>query len=208
MGENPFFEINTELIPLLLEVMENKDQDTLLHSSRVQKILNDWAPQLVLYDVIKSEDIPVLWVAAMLHDIGKIFVKDDILISDKKLNKIEYDHIRNHPSRGYNLLRQFDMPQSILDTVLHHHERWDGRMTGKFPGYPDGLKGRDIPLFARIVAVADTFDALISERPYKKPILPDKAKLIIHSNAGKQFDPALVDIFLHSHQADKRPFPG
>ncbi len=187
--------ISAYIIPTLIEIMENKDQVTLLHSSRVQRLVDLMIPGLIENRIIKESEIPFLWVASIVHDIGKIFVEDKILESDKKLDKFEYKIIRDHPARGYNMLKEFNLPTKILLAVRHHHERWDGKKVGRYPGYPDGLKGKEIPIYARIICVADAFDAMVSERPYKKPYPIDKALNIIQKASSKQFDPEIVNIF-------------
>ncbi len=189
---------HTYIIPFLLEIMERKDQETLKHSSRVQRIVNDLIPVLLKKEIIKEDDVPLLWVSAILHDIGKIFVDDLILESPKKLDHHEYETIKYHPVRGYRLLKQLDLPEEILLAIKHHHERWDGKTSGKYPGYPDGLKGERIPLFARIISVADAYDAMTGGRPYKPPMPPEKALKIIEENAGKQFDPIIAKIFVEA----------
>ena len=196
LGE-PFI-LDGYVLPMLLEIMDNKDQVTMIHSSRVQRIIDIWIPELINEKIIKKEDIAKLWVSAILHDIGKIFVIDDILESKNKLNKKEYDHIRYHPLRGFHLAEQLDLPNEILMAIRHHHERWDGRTDSKtrFPGYPDGLKGEEIPLFARIIGIADACDAMISERHYKDTRPIEKTLQIIKNNAGTQFDPILAKNFV------------
>ncbi|MBN1899184.1 MAG: HD domain-containing protein [Spirochaetes bacterium] len=195
-NHNIYAGLHEHIIPTLIEIMENKDQVTLLHSSRVQRLIDIMIPRLIQEKIIGQDEIPLLWVAAIVHDIGKIFVEDKILESENKLDKFEYRIIRFHPVRGYHLLKEFDLPKKILLAVRHHHERWDGKTHGRYPGYPDGLKGKQIPLYARIISLADAYDAMVSERPYKKRYLPVKALQIIQKAAGRQFDPKLVKIFV------------
>lgn len=195
-------DMNAFVIPLLLEIMENKDQVTLLHSSRVQRIVHLLIPELIKEKIITKNEIPQLWVSAILHDIGKIFVKDEVLESEKILNLEDYNHIKNHPLRGYHLIKQFNLPRKIVNAVKHHHERWDGQRTGKYPGYPDGLKGEKIPLFARIIGIADAFDAMSFGRPYKEAVPFETVIKIIKENAGKQFDPQLAEIFVRTIKKD------
>lgn len=194
--KDDFGGISAYVIPTLLEIMENKDQITLLHSSRVQRLIDLMIPELIKQKIISKNEIPYLWVAAIVHDIGKIFVEDKILESNKKLDKFEYKIIRFHPVRGYHLLKELELPKKILLAVRHHHERWDGKTRGRYPGYPDGLSGKKIPLYARIISVADAYDAMVSHRPYKKPLPPEKALNIIKKASGKQFDPQIAKIFI------------
>lgn len=196
--------LNAYIIPMLIEIMENKDQVTLLHSSRVQRIVNTLIPELINHNIIKKDEVPYLWVAAILHDIGKIFVEDKILLSGKRLDLDEYKNVRYHPIRGFKLVNQLDLPESIVLTIRNHHERWDGKTSGKFPGYPDGLKGEKIPLYARIICIADAFDAMVSMRPYKKSSSIEKALQTIKHNSGKQFDPTLVNVFIKTMRESYR----
>ncbi len=130
--------------------------------------------------------------AAPMHDIGKIGIPDQILLKPGRLTADEFEVMKNHPMIGYKILKE--SPSSILNQgaqiALGHHEKYDGS------GYPQGLKGNDIPLEARIVAVADVFDALTSVRPYKKSWANDDALSYLTANRGKHFDPACVDAFL------------
>jgi len=194
-AEQEIFVLDATILPMLLEIMENKDQLTMQHSSHVQRILDIWVPELIKSKIIKEEEVADLWVSAILHDVGKIFIIGRILESKKKLNKIEFAHIRSHPIRGYHLVMQLNLPKNILEAIRHHHERWDGRTNVRFPGYPNGLKGDKIPLYARIIGIADAFDAMISERCYRKAISVEKALKKIEENAGTQFDPKLSKIF-------------
>lgn len=205
-------DLHANIIPQLLELMDRKDPETTLHSSRVQKIIDDVIPELIRRRIIRRDDQALLWVSAILHDIGKLFIRDEVLGSPRTLTETEYAHIRDHPLRGYNLLRQMGLPQPVLDVVRHHHERWDGRKTGRFPAYPDGLKGRRIPLFARIVALADTYDALVCDRPYRKGLSATQARAVIRRNLGTQFDPSIGRTFLKAlerlEQTSRGPMDG
>jgi HD-GYP domain-containing protein (c-di-GMP phosphodiesterase class II) len=203
-SEEDLAELSALVIPGLIELMDLKDQDTIRHSSRVQKLVSDFIPVLISKKILRANDEALLWVSAILHDMGKLFILDSILGSPRTLNETEYEHVRGHPGRGHNLLHQVGLPREILGAVRHHHERWDGRRKGRFPGYPDGLKSRTIPLFARIISLADTYDALISERPYKKPLTPSQARAVIRKNLGRQFDPRLGRLFLAKIARDER----
>ncbi|MDD5438948.1 MAG: HD-GYP domain-containing protein, partial [Candidatus Omnitrophica bacterium] len=128
--------------------------------------------------------------ASMLHDLGKVGISEDILTKPGKLTDEEFAKIKAHPQIGADIIRPIQFMHDIIPFILHHHERWDGT------GYPSGLEGREIPLGARIIAVADSFQALISDRPYRKAYPEDEAIGMIGEEAGKQFDPAMVKIFL------------
>lgn len=194
---------DTLAIPILLEIMYNKDPETSQHSSRVQRTIDEFIPILVKNRIIKEEDVAALWTAAILHDIGKLFVEDEILECPRRLDDKEYLKIKSHPERGFKLLKSLDIPDNIKLAVKHHHERWDGRKDALFPAYPDGLKGRDIPLFARIISLADTYDALVSRRRYKDPITHSTALQIVENNAGTQFDPTLTMLFVETMQENE-----
>ena len=160
--------MKSNIIPTILSVMEQKDQLTMVHLSKVQQFINMMIPTLTQKNIISEDDISDLWTSAILHDVGKIFIDSGLLKSSKKLDKEEMKILHSHSLKGYNFLKQTNLPDKILGAVKHHHERWDGKQTGEYPGYPDGLKGFDIPLYARIIQVADAFDAMTSYRRYKK----------------------------------------
>jgi HD-GYP domain-containing protein (c-di-GMP phosphodiesterase class II) len=126
----------------------------------------------------------------LLHDIGKLGVPDQILLKEGALEADDLEIMKQHPVHAYNLLFPIAYLRPALDIPHHHHERWDGS------GYPDGLKGTDIPLAARIFAVVDVWDALISDRPYRKAWSRQKAIRYIREQAGMQFDPSIVDAFM------------
>lgn len=127
--------------------------------------------------------------AGLLHDIGKIAVDNNVLNKPGKLTDAEYEMIKRHPEIGYHILKSADEYTSISDYVLAHHERWDGT------GYPRGLKGKEIPLAARIISVADVYEAMISERTYKEAISKEEAFNELRRCAGTQFDPDIVQVF-------------
>jgi len=127
---------------------------------------------------------------SLLHDIGKMGVPDRILLKPDKLTEEEWIIMREHPVHAYNLLSRIEFLRPALNIPHYHHERWDGC------GYPDGLKGQQIPLEARVFAVIDVFDALISDRPYRPGWPRDKAIRYIGEQSGSHFDPKVVDAFL------------
>jgi diguanylate cyclase (GGDEF)-like protein/PAS domain S-box-containing protein len=139
---------------------------------------------------LPNDDVRELKLAGMLHDIGKITVPDAILSKPGKLDADEYEAIKNHASRGYQILRAADEYSDLAIYCLTHHERYDGS------GYPSGLKGEKIPLFSRIIAVADAFEAMTSRRPYRQPFTFEVAAAELSAHRGTQFDPKIVDVFL------------
>jgi putative nucleotidyltransferase with HDIG domain len=136
-----------------------------------------------------------------LHDCGKIGVPEAILNHPGSLGEREMAVIRNHPQWGAEVARQAGLPRAVIEIVLCHHERWDGK------GYPAGVAGERIPLEARIVAVADTFDAMTSDRPYRKALAPGIAREAIANAAGTQLDPRFVSRFLEALDSRTIPFP-
>ncbi len=131
----------------------------------------------------------MLRLGALLHDVGKLSVPPAVLLKSGPLTEIEFVQVRRHPAAGVRMLRSLGAPREILPTVLHHHERWDGA------GYPRGRVGERIPLEARILAVADSFDAMTSTRPYRAPKPAPDALDELRRCAGSQFDPILVGAF-------------
>jgi len=128
--------------------------------------------------------------AARLHDLGKIGISDRILLKKSKLTKSEFDEIKGHTQIGADILRPLHFFHDIIPAILHHHERWDGE------GYPHGLSQEEIPIGARIVALADVYQALISDRPYREAFSKTRAIKLIRQGSGTQFDPKIVDTFL------------
>jgi len=138
--------------------------------------------------------------AASVHDLGKICIPDSILLKPVSLDKQEIELIRMHPLFGVQILKRSivgEASREVLTAVKHHHERWDGL------GYPCGLKGKDIPFAARVLAVADVFDAMTSFRPYRTSLSMQEALEELQRNSGKQFDPEVVAAFLEMMKASK-----
>lgn len=139
------------------------------------------------------QELDLLKKSALLHDIGKIGVRDSVLLKDGKLSDEEFAQIKWHPVLGENILLRIEPPEAmapLLPGVRSHHERYDGK------GYPDGLAGLSIPLFGRIIAVADAFDAMTSDRPYRKGMSVEKALKILHDGKGTQWDPEFAQLFI------------
>ena len=184
---------NVAAIRSLAAAVDARDRYTFGHSERVTRYALLLGEELSL----GSETIDELKVAALLHDLGKIGIPDSVLNKEGSLTQKEREIIREHPSVGGNILKRAPQLDTIIPAVLFHHERWDGA------GYPDGLSGESIPLFARILAVADAFDAMTSDRPYRDAMTLDAALLELQANAGKQFDPLLAEAFVRKLSEDQ-----
>jgi len=176
-----------------VETIEARDPYTKQHSTRV----THYAVSVAKAMGCSQEEIDVLNVSGNLHDIGKIGIPDNILLKPGRLTDAEYEIIKRHPSIGSNIIGHFNMWKDEQKIVKHHHERWDGR------GYPDGLKGEEIPFLSRILSVADVYDALTSDRSYRKRMPDDVVIGIIRENTGCQFDPKVVDVFLKLYEQEK-----
>jgi HD-GYP domain-containing protein (c-di-GMP phosphodiesterase class II) len=139
---------------------------------------------------LPKDEVESVKQAAILHDLGKIGISERILLKKSKLTRREFDEIKKHPQIAADIIRPIHFLHKIIPLVLHHHERWDGK------GYPSGLKGEEIVIGARIIAIADIYQALISNRPYRKAYGQNEAIDIIKDGSGSQFDPKIVEVFL------------
>lgn len=187
----------------LVRAMEAKDPYTRQHSRRVTNLAVLTAEIMGL----ELHQIESLKFAGYLHDIGKIGIKDHILLKETRLTPAEYQEIKRHPAIGESIIRAMDLSQDERHIVRHHHERWDGQ------GYPDRLSGKEIPLLARVVAVADAYDAMTSDRSYRASRSVEQAATELQECAGSQFDPMVVEGFLqmlnHNHwEAEPEAPPG
>jgi HD-GYP domain-containing protein (c-di-GMP phosphodiesterase class II) len=184
--------INT--IKSLVSAVEARDPYTRGHSEKVTKFCLDIADSISL----SKDDRLLLSFCGRLHDIGKIAVPDSILNKRTGLTPAERAEIQMHPLKGVEILSNLKFLENGIPVVRNHHERYDGR------GYPDGLKGHDIPLLARIIGCADAFDAMTSDRAYRRGMEMDKAIRELKVNKGRQFDPDILDAFLYSLTASPR----
>lgn len=175
-----------ETIETLRFTVEAKDTYTRGHSDRV----SEYSVLLGKHLGLSDDDIHLLRVGGLFHDIGKIGVPDSILLKTSKLTDDEYSEIKNHPKIGAQILSNATIFEKAIPIVKHHHERYDGF------GYPEKLSGEDIPYLARIAAVADSFDAMTSRRTYRDSMPMDIVKGEIEKNKGSQFDPNIADKFL------------
>src|SRR6266446_9448572 len=169
----------------LATAIDAKDQTTHCHVRRVQVYAGGMGQVFGL----SEQEIAALKSGALLHDIGKLAVPDHILNKPGKLTPAEFEKMKLHAPVGADILSAIDFPYPVVPIVRHHHENWDGT------GYPTGIKGTDIPIGARILAVVDCFDALTSDRPYRPRLSDDEALRILFQRRGSMYDPLVVDTF-------------
>jgi len=175
-----------ETIRALAAAIDAKDPYTKGHSERVAQTSVALAQELNLHE----REIDNLEYAALLHDIGKIGIDESILGKDDDLNEEEFKRIKEHTITGAKIIEPVEFLKDSYKAIYHHHERYDG------DGYPDGLKEKEIPVSARIIAVADAYDAMGSDRPYRKRLSPDKIMKELKEQSGKQFDPEVVKVLI------------
>jgi putative nucleotidyltransferase with HDIG domain len=179
-------EANRQALFGLAEAIEAKDPYTKGHCGRVAA----YALVLAKEAGYPDDGLETLEFGAFLHDIGKIGIRDAVLLKPGPLDEPEWIHMREHPVKGYEIARKVDMLQPIMGAVRNHHERWDGT------GYPDRMKAAQIPLAARLVAVADAYDAMATERPYKAALPLAECERLLRKNSGIMFDPELIELFI------------
>lgn len=180
--------VTFDLISALTKSLDSRDTYTARHSEKVASYALKIANEMKL----SSEQCDAIYVGGLLHDIGKIGVPEYILSKTGRLSDEEFKVIQKHPVIGYETIKHITEfnKNGILDIVLYHHEKYDGT------GYPQGLKGEEIPLYARIMAVADSYDAMTSTRVYREPLNKELAINEISKNKGLQFDPHITDLFI------------
>ncbi len=190
---------NTELknerlasVEILRRTVDAKDKYTRGHSDRVSKYSSLIGQKLGLC----KEDIELLKIGGLFHDIGKIGITDNILLKTEKLTNDEYNEIKKHPLIGTYILENSSVFENIIPIVMYHHEKFDGT------GYPKKLKGTNIPFLARIVAIADSFDAMTSKRAYRNSLPLEIVKLEFKKYSGTQFDPRITKVFLNILEND------
>ena len=196
------------ILDVVVDMVESRDKVTGGHIERTSKyiqiLIETMLEKGVYADEMKAWDLDTVISSARLHDVGKISVSDVILNKPCKLTPEDYEEIKKHAHEGESIIDKMIF-KTGEESFLHHaqlfagyhHEKWDGT------GYPRGLEGEDIPLEGRLMAIADVYDALVSERPYKKPFTHEKAVGIITNDSGKQFDPQIVNVFLSIHSLFK-----
>ena len=194
-------ELQNAVLKTMSNLVEYRDDVTGSHVERTERYLklfiDEMLAQKVYSDILETWDLKLFLQSAELHDVGKIAIRDNILMKPGPLTKEEFEEMKKHTFFGEKVIEKIQ--ESSRESVFlthakimagNHHERWDGS------GYPRGLAGTNIPLQGRLMALVDVYDALISERPYKKAFPPEQALQIIKEGSGSQFDPALVDVFI------------
>jgi len=196
---------NRQAILGLAEAIEAKDPYTKGHCGRVAA----YAMALAAESDYPEDGMEALEFASFLHDIGKIGIRDNVLLKPAALDPGEWDHMRTHPLKGYEIASQIDILMPCMPCIRNHHERWDGK------GYPDGLAGIAIPHSARLVAISDAYDAMATDRPYKKALPLAECERLLIKNSAALFDPDLVQIFvekglgaLYREDLENLPVPG
>lgn len=188
-GNHDLYRKQAELIAAVVRTLsaaiDAKDPYTCGHSDRVSRICVRLAQQMGL----PQTQLDILYMGGLLHDVGKIGIDDSILRKPSGLTDEEYAHIRLHPEMGYRIIKDIKPFEPCLGVVLHHHEAWNGT------GYPHKLAGEEIPLLARIAAVADSYDAMTSDRPYRKGMPREKVERILREERGAMWDPTVVDAY-------------
>ena len=183
-------ELYASTIETLAMAVDAKDQITHGHIRRVQVYAPELAQRLGVHE---QSQIRAIEAAALLHDMGKLAIPENILNKPGKLSEAEYDKMKQHASIGADLLSAIRFPYPVVPIVRHHHEFWDGK------GYPAGIAGTDIPLGARILSVVDCFDALNSDRPYRPKLSPEEAFTVLRERRGTMYDPLVVDTFIDAY---------
>ncbi|MCL2071349.1 MAG: response regulator [Oscillospiraceae bacterium] len=202
-------ELQNAVLETVAELVETRDATTGGHIERTQiylRTLFDGLKETGIYlDEIKEWDVEMIIRSAQLHDVGKISIREDVLNKPGRLTPEEFDEMKKHTIIGGKIIEHIQertTKQEFLEftktMAVSHHEKWDGS------GYPYGLKGNDIPLEGRLMSIVDVYDALVSERPYKKAFTHEEAVKIIKDGSGSQFDPILVELFLHEQDKFKK----
>jgi putative two-component system response regulator len=194
--------LQNSIVSVLANMVENRDKGTGGHIERTSayiKILIEGMKDMNVYsDEIHKWDVEKIISSARMHDLGKISITDIILNKPDKLTEDEYETMKTHALEGERIIDEIIAQTGEAEFLRNarlfagcHHERWDGK------GYPHGLKGEEIPLQGRIMAIVDVYDALVSERPYKKAFTDEEAVKLIMQNAGTQYDPLIADVFFN-----------
>ena len=182
---NDLKELFSGTIRAIIEALDAKDSYTLGRSRRVTYYSVKLANEIHL----SSAEVGRIELAGLLHDIGMIGISDDVLFKTEKLTEEEFQEIKSHVDHGVKILEDIKQLKDVIHIIKYHHEHFDGN------GYPYGIKGEDIPVASRIIAIADAYDGMVSNRAYRQAMKPEEAMQVIENLAGKQFDPNLVQVF-------------
>ncbi|MBC8352058.1 MAG: HD-GYP domain-containing protein [Planctomycetes bacterium] len=183
-------ELLANIVRALVSAIDAKDPYTSGHSDRVAR----YAVRIALEMRVNPKLLNTIYMSGLLHDVGKIGIDDNVLRKAGRLTDAEYEHIKMHPELGHKILADIKQLSDVLPAVLHHHEQWDGQ------GYPRGLAGEDIPQLARIMSVADAYDAMTSDRPYRAGMPDEKVDEIFKRGANAHWDPAVVDAYFKAKE--------
>lgn len=182
-----------DIINIIVKLLQEKDDYTKGHSIRVSY----YSLLIGMGLNLDKDGLITLQLSALLHDVGKIGVSDRVLKKPGRLTDSEFDEMKEHPNKAVKILENIECLQHLVPYIKSHHERYDGL------GYPENIKGEEIPLFSRIILVADTADAMMSTRPYRKGLSLDETIAELNRCSGTQFDPKLVEIFIKAIKKDK-----
>ncbi len=185
-----------EAIASLVTALDVRDNYTCKHSAAVARWSIDMARSLDL----SEDEVNLIHLASLMHDVGKIVMRDDILKSPAKLDEIGRAMVQSHSRDGHNILSKTAEFREVAKVVLYHHERYDGK------GYPVGLAGEEIPFISRVLCVADSYSAMVSDRPYRSRLSTEVAISELVNNKGTQFDPVVVDCFLQLLEANDEDY--
>lgn len=205
------YDLQNSILTAIADLVERRDNATGGHIERTQSYLKCLIELLIVNDKYSPElsklDIPLLITSSQLHDVGKISIRDYILLKQGKLDVEEFEEMKKHTIYGEEIIKNIERTTTENDFLhyaeifaLTHHERWDGT------GYPHGLAGEDIPLHGRLMAIVDVYDALTNDRPYKDAYPHDLSVEIIKEGHGTQFDPVLCDVFISCHEEFEKIF--
>jgi hypothetical protein len=183
-------ELLANIVRALVSAIDAKDPYTSGHSDRVAR----YAVRIALEMRVNPKLLNTIYMSGLLHDVGKIGIDDNVLRKTGRLTDAEFEHIKMHPALGHKILADIKQLADVLPAVLHHHEQWDGK------GYPKGLAGEEIPQIARIMAVADAYDAMTSDRPYRTGMPDEKVDGIFKQGAGVHWDQTVVDAYFRAKE--------
>lgn len=184
--------VNFGMVRAMLEAIDARDRMTARHSAAVAR----YAQGIARANGCSAREIELVHTAGLLHDVGKFMFPDDILKGDARLTDEQFAVVRRHPEQGAEIIRRLEGYEEVAELILCHHERTDGR------GYPRGLQGNEIPLLARMIAIADTYDVMTARDSYREPVPPEAAVDELHRVAGAQLDAELVEVFIEQVLAD------